>query len=46
LLPGATVRVRAHQPLDDLYELEVSGQVIALGSEGLVGLRGELVTEG
>jgi DtxR family Mn-dependent transcriptional regulator len=46
LLPGATVRVRAHQPLDDLYELEVGGQVIALGSEGLVGLRGELVTEG
>jgi DtxR family Mn-dependent transcriptional regulator len=44
LLPGATVRIRSYQPLDDLFELEVGGQVIPLGSEGLVGLRGELVT--
>src|SRR5437762_599030 len=41
LTPGTTVRVRSHQPLDDLYELEVGGQVIAVGSEGLRGLRGE-----
>ena len=46
LLPGATVRIRSYQPLDDLFEVEVGGQVIALGSEGLMGLRGELVTEG
>lgn len=41
LTPGTTVRVRSHQPLDDLYELEVGGQVIPVGSEGLKGLRGE-----
>jgi DtxR family Mn-dependent transcriptional regulator len=46
LLPGATVRIRSYQPLDDLFEVEVGGQVIALGSEGLMGLRGELLTEG
>jgi DtxR family Mn-dependent transcriptional regulator len=46
LLPGATVRIRSYQPLDDLFEVEVGGQVIPLGSEGLMGLRGELVTEG
>jgi DtxR family Mn-dependent transcriptional regulator len=44
LLPGATVRIRSYQPLDDLFEVEVGGQVIPLGSEGLMGLRGELVT--
>src|SRR5437763_8434152 len=46
LLPGATVRIRSYQPLDDLFELEVGGQVIPLGSEGLTGLKGELVTGG
>jgi DtxR family transcriptional regulator, Mn-dependent transcriptional regulator len=44
LLPGATVRIRSYQPLDDLFEVEVGGQVIPLGSEGLMGLKGELVT--
>jgi DtxR family Mn-dependent transcriptional regulator len=43
LTPGATVRVRSYQPLDDLFELEVGGAVIPLGSEALAGLRGELV---
>ena len=41
LTPGTTVRIRSHQPLDDLYEVEVGGQVIPVGSEGLRGLRGE-----
>jgi DtxR family Mn-dependent transcriptional regulator len=41
LTPGATVRVRSYQPLDDLFEIEVGGQVFPLGSEGLAGLRGE-----
>ena len=45
LLPGATVRIRSYQPLDDLFEVEVGGQVFPLGSEGLMGLRGELVTD-
>jgi DtxR family Mn-dependent transcriptional regulator len=42
LTPGATVCIRSYQPLDDLFELEVGGRVIPLGSEGLMGLRGEL----
>jgi DtxR family Mn-dependent transcriptional regulator len=41
LVPGAVVHIRSYQPLDDLYELEVSGQIIPVGSEGLAGLRGE-----
>jgi len=45
LMPGAVVRIRNFQPLDDLFELEVAGNVIPLGSEGLRGLRGELVVE-
>jgi DtxR family Mn-dependent transcriptional regulator len=43
LTPGARVLVRSYQELDDLFELQVSGRVIRLGSEGLVGLRGEPV---
>jgi DtxR family Mn-dependent transcriptional regulator len=46
LTPGATVRIRSHQPLDDMFEIEVGGQVIPLGSEGLVGLLGEPIREG
>src|SRR5262245_60790022 len=41
LLPGAAVKIVAYQPLDDLFELEVAGRTIMLGSEGLRGLRGE-----
>jgi len=43
LVPGATVHIRSFQPLDDLYEIEVGSQVIPVGSEGLAGLRGEVV---
>src|SRR6202171_5500882 len=42
LLPGAQVFIRSYQPLDDLFEVEVNGRSILLGSEGLAGLRGEL----
>lgn len=41
LTPGATVKVRSYQPLDDLFELEVGDKVILLGSEALTGIRGE-----
>lgn len=41
LVPGALVQVLSYQPLDDVFELAVGGQVIRLGSEGLMGLRGE-----
>lgn len=43
LMPGARVRILAYQELDDLFEVEVEGNLIRLGSEGLAGLRGELV---
>jgi DtxR family Mn-dependent transcriptional regulator len=42
LKPGARVRILAYQELDDLFEVEVDGRLIRLGSEGLNGLRGEL----
>ncbi|HYT91124.1 MAG TPA: metal-dependent transcriptional regulator [Gemmataceae bacterium] len=45
LMPGATVRIRSYQPLDDLFEVEVGDQIVPLGSEGLMGLKGELVME-
>lgn len=41
LTPGALVHILHYQPLDDLFEVEVGGQLIRLGSEGLAGLRGE-----
>ncbi len=44
LTPGATVHFVSHQPLDDLFTLRVGDQVFPLGSEGLAGLRGELIT--
>ena len=43
LVPGVTVLFLRRQPLDDLYELQVGERVVPLGSEGLVGLLGELV---
>jgi DtxR family Mn-dependent transcriptional regulator len=43
LTPGTTVRILAYQELDDLFEVEVDGRLIRLGSEGLAGLRGEVV---
>ena len=45
LTPGATVLMLSHQPLDDLFEVQVGGQKVPLGSEGLVGLFGELARE-
>jgi DtxR family transcriptional regulator, Mn-dependent transcriptional regulator len=41
LVPGVTVLFLRHQPLDDLYELQIGDRVVPLGSEGLVGLLGE-----
>lgn len=41
LVPGAGVYIRSFQPLDDIFEIEVAGKLIRLGSEGLNGLRGE-----
>lgn len=43
LVPGATVTIEMHEPLDDLFELRVGGKLIRVGSEGLSGLRGEFL---
>jgi DtxR family Mn-dependent transcriptional regulator len=43
LTPGARVEILTYQPLDDIFEIEVQGRVIRLGSEGLAGLRGEQI---
>ncbi len=44
LKPGVVVEFLSHQPLDDLFEIRVAGQTQPVGSEGLEGLLGELVT--
>jgi DtxR family Mn-dependent transcriptional regulator len=43
LTPGATVQFLKHEPLDDLFEIQVGGRVFSLGSEGLAGLLGETI---
>lgn len=43
LTPGATVHILTYEPLDDLFEVEVDGKLVRLGSEGLDGLLGERV---
>jgi len=45
LTPGTTVRILSYQPLDDIFEVEVGGQLVRLGSEGLAGLRGEPIAD-
>jgi len=44
LIPGAVVLFVNYQPLDDLFSLQVGEQNIPVGSEGLRGLRGELIS--
>jgi DtxR family Mn-dependent transcriptional regulator len=41
LIPGTKIHIVSYHPLDDLFEVEVEGRVVRLGSEGLSGLRGE-----
>jgi DtxR family Mn-dependent transcriptional regulator len=43
LVPGANVRIVSYEALDGLYEVQVGGNVVPLGREGLAGLRGELL---
>ena len=38
LVPGARVRVREVRLVDDVFELEVEGRALVIGSEGLEGL--------
>lgn len=43
LVPGAVVEILSYQPLDDIFEVQVGSRLLRLGSEGLAGLRGEVV---
>src|SRR5947209_9482947 len=43
LVPGARVLIRSYQELDDLFEAQVGDHLVRLGSEGLDGLRGEML---
>jgi DtxR family Mn-dependent transcriptional regulator len=45
LTPGATVHFMHHSPLDDLFNLRIGERTFPMGSEGLAGLRGELLEE-
>jgi DtxR family Mn-dependent transcriptional regulator len=45
LTPGATVGIVSVQPLDNLFELQVGGDIVRLGPEALAGLRGELAAD-
>ncbi len=45
LVPGAIVTIVSYEELDDLFKVQVGEQIVPLGSEGLVGIRGELVPD-
>jgi DtxR family Mn-dependent transcriptional regulator len=45
LTPGAIVHFVSHEPLDDLFKIQVGDQIVPMGSEGLAGLLGELLPE-
>jgi DtxR family Mn-dependent transcriptional regulator len=45
LTPGACVLFLSYQPLDDLFHVRVGEHVVPMGSEGLAGLRGELIRD-
>jgi DtxR family transcriptional regulator, Mn-dependent transcriptional regulator len=43
LVPGATVTLIRHQPLDGTFDVRVGTQVVTLAAEGLAGLLGEAI---
>lgn len=45
LTPGVLVHFISHQPLDDLFVIQIGDRIVPVGSEGLVGLLGELLPE-
>ncbi len=45
LVPGATVEIVRFEPLDNLFEVNVGGNLVRLGPEALAGLRGEPAEE-
>lgn len=44
LTPGTIVHICRYQPLEDLFEVAIDGRHVQMGSEGLNGLSGELVS--
>ncbi|MGH7170324.1 MAG: metal-dependent transcriptional regulator [Gemmataceae bacterium] len=46
LTPGVIVSFLSHEPLDDLFQIQVGDRVVSLGSEGLAGLLAEPISEG
>jgi len=40
------VRIVSYQPLDDMFQLQVGETIIPVGSEGLAGVRGEVLSAG
>jgi len=42
LVPGAAVRVRTVNAMDDIYEIDVGGRPLTIGSEGLEGVMVEM----
>lgn len=45
LTPGSEVTIVSFEELDDLFEVSVAGGIVRLGTEGLYGLRGELLAQ-
>jgi DtxR family Mn-dependent transcriptional regulator len=45
LTPGARVRILSYEPIDDIYQLQVGETTFPVGSGGLAGLRGEIVSD-
>lgn len=45
LVPGAAVRVREVDAMDDIYEIDVGGHPLTIGSEGLEGVMVEMREE-
>jgi DtxR family Mn-dependent transcriptional regulator len=41
LMPGATVTILRHQPLDGVFEIQLGPRVLSMAAEGLRGLLGE-----
>ncbi len=44
LVPGAAVQIVAYRALDDLFEVRVGERLLHVGSKGLVGLQGEIIS--
>lgn len=45
LTPGGTVEILKHQPVDDIFELQIQSKTVTMGRAGLAGLLGEAVDD-